>query len=79
MPQMLLRKSDSKFKVIFDPLLHNRLPLSDAATCITYERPGKEYWNWITVVQSNKPEDHWSCIAHLSVEDMLKSAVIGEK
>ena len=25
------------------------------------------------------PEDHWSCIAHLSVEDMLKSAVIEEK
>ena len=27
----------------------------------------------------NKPEDHWSCIAHLSAEDMLKSAVIEEK
>ena len=27
----------------------------------------------------SKPEDHWSCIAHLSVEDMLKSAVIEEK
>ena len=27
----------------------------------------------------DKPEDHWSCIPHLSVEDMLKSAVIGEK
>ena len=26
-----------------------------------------------------KPEDHWSCIAHLIVEDMLKSAVIEEK
>ena len=26
-----------------------------------------------------EPEDHWSCIAHLSVEDMLKSAVIEEK
>ena len=24
------------------------------------------------------PEDHWSCIAHLSAEDMLKSAVIEE-
>ena len=23
-----------------------------------------------------KPEDHWSCIAHLSAEDTLKSAVI---
>ena len=26
-----------------------------------------------------KPEDHWSCIAHLSAEDMLKSAVIEKK
>ena len=26
-----------------------------------------------------KPEDHWSCIAHLSAEDMLQSAVIEEK
>ena len=23
-----------------------------------------------------KPEDHWSCIAHLSDEDMLKSDII---
>ena len=28
---------------------------------------------------SRKPEDHWSCIAHLSAEDMLKSAIIEEK
>ena len=27
----------------------------------------------------SKPEDHWSCIAHLSAEDILKSAVIEEK
>ena len=26
-----------------------------------------------------RPEDHWSCIAHLTAEDMLKSAVIEEK
>ena len=26
-----------------------------------------------------KTEDHWSCIAHLSAEDMLKSVVIEEK
>ena len=25
------------------------------------------------------PEEHWSCIAHLSAEDMLKLAVIEEK
>ena len=30
-------------------------------------------------VQNKKPEDHWSCIAHLIAEDMLKSAVIEEK
>ena len=27
----------------------------------------------------HQPEDHWSCIAHLSAENMLKSAVIEEK
>ena len=27
----------------------------------------------------DKPEDHWSCITHLSAKDMLKSAVIEEK
>ena len=26
-----------------------------------------------------KPEDHWSCIAHLRADDMLKSAVVEEK
>ena len=26
-----------------------------------------------------EPEDHWSSIAHLSAENMLKSAVIEEK
>ena len=29
--------------------------------------------------KKQKTEDHWSCIAHLSAENMLKSAVIGEK
>ena len=32
--------------------------------------------NWSMIFQ---PEDHWSCIAHLSAEDMLKSAVVEEK
>ena len=31
---------------------------------------------WLT---ARKPEDHWSCIAHLSAEAMLKSVVIEEK
>ena len=26
-----------------------------------------------------KPEAHWSCIAHLNAEDMLKSAVTEKK
>ena len=26
-----------------------------------------------------EPEDHWSCIAHLSAEDILKSVVNEEK
>ena len=29
--------------------------------------------------QFKESEDHWSCIAHLSAEDILKSAVIEEK
>ena len=32
-----------------------------------------------TYTEVVKPEDHWSCIAHLSAEDMLKSVVIEEK
>ena len=31
------------------------------------------------VIGGIKPEDHWSCILHLSAEDMLKSVVIEEK
>ena len=35
---------------------------------------------FLTVLcEKHKPEDHWSCIAHLSAEDILKSAVIKEK
>ena len=33
----------------------------------------------MTADDKAKPEDHWSCITHLSAEDMLKSAVIEEK
>ena len=31
------------------------------------------------VFLQNNPEDHWSCIAHQSAENMLKSAVLEEK
>ena len=33
----------------------------------------------LPVENIKEPEDHWSCITHLSAEDMLKSAVIEEK
>ena len=38
----------------------------------------KKKWFWIALLKY-EPEDHWSCIAHLSAEDMLKSAVTEEK
>ena len=31
------------------------------------------------IYEKPKPEDHWSCIAHPSAEDMLKLVVIEEK
>ena len=34
---------------------------------------------FLYIVIMKNPEDHWPCIAHLSAEDMLKSAVIEEK
>ena len=34
---------------------------------------------WVIYKLDLKQEDHWSCIAHLSDEDMLNSAVIEEK
>ena len=40
--------------------------------------PENPITKWVTLWQ-NQPEDHWSCIIHLSAEDKLKSAVIEEK
>ena len=34
---------------------------------------------WVIHKLDLKQENYWSCIAHLSDEDMLKSAVIEEK
>ena len=31
------------------------------------------------LIPRKKPEDHWSCIAHLNTGNMLKSSVIEEK
>ena len=36
------------------------------------------FQNW-RKTQIKKPKDHWSCIAHLSAEEISKSAVIKEK
>ena len=48
--------------------------------CPRYEWIRKELYNSINELCPNfKPDDNWSCIAHLSAEDMLKSAVIEEK
>ena len=46
--------------------MYNRLPSDEAL-----EKEDR--------VDKMKTEDHWSCIAHLIAEDMLKSAVIEEK
>ena len=35
--------------------------------------------NGFRALNNFKPDDHWSCIAQLSAEDMLKSAFIEEK
>ena len=51
-------------------------------SCLSYARfwsyaPFKMNGNLVSKI--SKPEGHWSCIAHLSAEDMLKPAVIEEK
>ena len=47
--------------------------------CKAFRNPRHEIRLYRTFVLKYKPKDHWSCIAHLSAEDMLKSAVIEEK
>ena len=41
--------------------------------CVTKKKTKKKQKKTTTT------EDHWSCFAHLSAEDMLTSAVIAEK
>ena len=36
-------------------------------------------WMYALKLDKDKPEARWSCIAHLSAEDMLKLGVIEEK
>ena len=31
------------------------------------------------LLSGKQPEDHWSCITHLTAEDMLKSAAVIEE
>ena len=33
----------------------------------------------LTLTYHEKPEDHWSCIAHLSVEDILRSGLLRKR
>ena len=42
---------------------------------------GTTFWCLVIsfICHKFKPEDHWSCIAHLIAEDMLKSAVIEDR
>ena len=47
--------------------------LIDARTLLKLQSENRQLEN------EKKTEDHWSCIAHLIAEDMLKSAVTEEK
>ena len=51
-------------------------PEDKLVICITVTRI--EHWTYFDFNNRKIPEDHWSCIAHMSAEDMLKSAVIEE-
>ena len=55
-------------------LLSHSLSLFTAVRNEAYQKKRK-----FSIVWLPQPEDHWSCIAHLSAEDMLKSAVIEKK
>ena len=54
--------------------IYSHIPCEYVTSCVTGTSPIQT-----TVHLLYKPEDHWSCIAHLIAEDMLKSAVIEEK
>ena len=55
--------------------------ISDASTFCFVFHSFHSYLNEKTNKNEKKKntEDHWSCTAHLSAEDMLKSAAIEEK
>ena len=57
-------------KIRFVSIGENRIFTSADKSYLTYPYPTRGI---------DKPEDHWSCIAHLSAEDMLKSAVIEKR
>ena len=46
-----------------------------------YKITGAEKYMTENLIGEKEPEDHWSCIAHLSAKDtcLLKSAIIEEK
>ena len=54
--------------------------LRTASSITQYKRVPKRLAHSLRIaIRLSQPEDYWSCIAHLSAEDMLKSAVIKEK
>ena len=57
--------------VVLHQAYHYSLNLSIWLVAMATER--------LNLQKNIKPEDNWSCIAHLSAEDMLKSEVIEEK
>ena len=54
--------------------------LTQVEKCSFHPWPRKsKYFKAKLLINSSKPEDHWSCITHLSAEDMLKSVIIEER
>ena len=47
------------------------------AQCYTCTSKIKKSYFFFILLKINKPEDHWSCIAHLSAEDMLNLNKLG--
>ena len=67
------KKLTSVFCIIYPNSTHDIMILAQAALQIFC-------WQHSIGLQCiSKPEDHWSCIAHLSAEDMLQTAVNEEK
>ena len=69
-------KVTGQIQLKFDPVQDF---MSVLVTCNFDEDWIHSNWEKVETSFSPLPEVHWSCITHLSAEDMLKSAVIEEK